>query len=238
MRRIGSAGLGYAQVFLLFIGFGVASGLIFLFGMWVGRDIAERRLAQEERVVRQAVPVQALPQEEPKQQDADRAFYERLKDKAVQRLESATAVATLSPSRTAASTAASMTPTRTPPWPSGKPTRPTEHALEKPTPRPTAVARAQPTPGKPVVAPVNEEDWADAGWTVQATATTDLKQATALARRLKAKGYDAYTVQAPMRGQTWYRVRVGRFSARERARELEARLKAEEGLDNAYTTPQ
>ena len=42
----------------------------------------------------------------------------------------------------------------------------------------------------------------------------------------KAKGYDAYTVQAPMRGQTWYRVRVGRFSNRDKAKELEKRLKA------------
>ena len=44
MRRIGIAGLGYGQVFLLIFGFLITSGLIFLFGIWVGRDVAERRL--------------------------------------------------------------------------------------------------------------------------------------------------------------------------------------------------
>ena len=43
---------------MLIFGFLLASALIFLFGIWVGRDVAERRLAQEERVVRVPVPVQ------------------------------------------------------------------------------------------------------------------------------------------------------------------------------------
>jgi DedD protein len=73
---------------------------------------------------------------------------------------------------------------------------------------------------------------------VQVNATTNPQQAKDLARNLKAKGYDAYTVQAPLRGQTWYRVRVGRFASREKAREMETQLKAKEGMENAYVTPQ
>jgi DedD protein len=83
-----------------------------------------------------------------------------------------------------------------------------------------------------------EKEWADAGWTVQVNATTNVQQATEMARKLRTKGYEAYTVQAPMRGQTWYRVRVGRFANREQAKELESRLRSSEHLDNAYVTPQ
>ena len=57
---------------------------------------------------------------------------------------------------------------------------------------------------------------------MQVNATTNPQQATDLARALRGKGYDAYTVQAPMRGQTWYRVRVGRFPSRDKAKEMEA----------------
>ncbi len=81
----------------------------------------------------------------------------------------------------------------------------------------------------------SNDEWADAGWTVQVSATTDVSEATAIAARLKAKGYEAYTVRAPLRGQTWYRVRVGSFTNRDRAKETEQRLKAE-GMVNAYVT--
>ncbi len=75
--RWSESGLTYAQVFLLVVGFGFASGVIFLFGLWVGRDIAERRLAQEERIVRLPVPAQPTPaQEEPVEEEASRSLLE------------------------------------------------------------------------------------------------------------------------------------------------------------------
>jgi cell division septation protein DedD len=71
---------------------------------------------------------------------------------------------------------------------------------------------------------------------VQVTATTNAADAESLTNRLKAKGYDAYSVRAPMRGRTWYRVRVGRFESRQRAADVERELKVREGLVNAYVT--
>jgi cell division septation protein DedD len=76
---------------------------------------------------------------------------------------------------------------------------------------------------------------------VQVTATTDAAEARALVQRLRSRGYDAYLVQAPSReGVTWYRVRVGRFSPRERAKavELQNRLRTEGGMSSAFVTPQ
>ncbi len=216
MRRMGSAGLGFGQTFVLIFGFLIASALIFLFGIWVGRDITERRLAQEERVVRLPVPAAPAAKEEEKPQDVDVSFYQSLKEKAYQRLQETATAATVTPARIAQA----ATPTAAP-----------RQLAEKP--KPTAV----PTKGKRPEAARSADEWADAGWTVQVNATTNPQQATDLAHSLRAKGFDAYTVQAPMRGQTWYRVRVGRFSNRDKAKELETRLK-EQGMDNAYVTPQ
>ena len=84
----------------------------------------------------------------------------------------------------------------------------------------------------------SEEGATGRPWTVQVNATTNLAQAIGLAHRLRQKGYDAYTVQAPIHGQTWYRVRVGRFKSRQQAQDMEAHLKRTEGLANAYVTPQ
>jgi cell division septation protein DedD len=218
-RLNSTAGLGYGQVFVLIFGFLLASALIFLFGIWVGRDVAERRLAQEERVVRVPVPAQPTVTEEAKEHDVDLAFYQKLKEKAYQRLQETATIG----APTAARVIEVTTPTAT-----------AARVVAKPTPpRPTAVPHAK----SPEVPP-RGDDWADAGWTVQVNATTNPSQATELARKLKAKGYDAYTVQAPMRGQNWFRVRVGRFSNRDKAKELEKRLKTTEGLENAYVTPQ
>jgi len=111
------------------------------------------------------------------------------------------------------------------------PTRTPAQLAVKPSPNPTAPPRVK-TPDE------SADEWADAGWTVQVNATTNMEQAIDLARRLKAKGYDAYTVQAPLRGQTWYRVRVGRYASHDKAKEMESRLKDTEKLDNAYITPQ
>jgi cell division septation protein DedD len=54
------------------------------------------------------------------------------------------------------------------------------------------------------------------------------------ARQLRQRGYDAYTVQAPIGNVTWYRVRVGRFTDRAAAKLMEQRLKEQEKVEAAY----
>ena len=243
MKRYGRCqqGLTYPQVFLLIVLFLGASVLIFLFGMWVGRDAAERRLLQEERIVRGPIVFATPSPESPDraEESVDRAFYERLRQKAAERLAQAAPQETPAagnpppPSPTATRPAAPLggftwLPTPTP-------------ILGRPSPRPTnTVARVRPTPTAAVRVRDREasDAWADAGWTVQVTATTDPTEARALVQRLRARGYDAYLVQAPSReGATWYRVRVGRYQSREEARQWEARLKNEAGLSGAFVTP-
>ena len=78
------------------------------------------------------------------------------------------------------------------------------------------------------------EQRAGAGWSVQVKATTEALEAVMFARQLRQKGYDAYTVQAPIGNVTWYRVRVGRFADRASARATEQRLREQEKIEAAY----
>ena len=74
------------------------------------------------------------------------------------------------------------------------------------------------------------------GWTVQINAFQEKRSADALVQRLKEKGVDAYMMKVEVRGQTWFRVRAGQFDSREKAKQLERKLKTEEKLLKAFAT--
>jgi cell division septation protein DedD len=71
-------------------------------------------------------------------------------------------------------------------------------------------------------------------WSVQISATPAKDIADSLVQRLKTKGYDGYVVQADVKGQTYYRVRVGHFDARQEAESVRQSLSRQEGFGDAY----
>lgn len=73
-------------------------------------------------------------------------------------------------------------------------------------------------------------------WSVQVSATPAKDIADTLVQRLKASGYDVYAVEAEVKGQTYYRVRVGRFDAREEAESVRQSLALQVGYRDAYLT--
>ena len=73
-------------------------------------------------------------------------------------------------------------------------------------------------------------------WSVQISAAPAKDIADALVQRLKGNGYDGYVVQAEVNGQTYYRVRVGRFDTREEAESVRQSLARQEGYRDAYLT--
>jgi len=73
-------------------------------------------------------------------------------------------------------------------------------------------------------------------WSVQISAAPAKDIADTLVQRLRANGYDGYVVQAEVKGQTYYRVRVGRFDAREEAESVRQSLARQEGYRDAYLT--
>ena len=73
-------------------------------------------------------------------------------------------------------------------------------------------------------------------WSVQISAAPAKDIADTLVLRLKAKGYDGYVVTAAVKGQTYYRVRVGQFDSREEAESVRQSLALREGYRDAYLT--
>lgn len=215
-------GMSAGQVVLVTFGFLIASFLVFIFGMWVGKDIAERRLAQEERVFRAPIarptePAAALAQQAPAAAAQPPAGVQPLLPRGTPSPASAFQL----PGEEARSTPSLRRPTAT-----------ATLDFVVLTPATTPPQRMAPTPLQEGTA----EEWADAGWTVQVTATTDAANAEAIAARLRSRGYDAYTIKAPNRGQLWYRVRVGRFATRTEAQQTESKLKTLESLSGAFVT--
>jgi cell division septation protein DedD len=81
-----------------------------------------------------------------------------------------------------------------------------------------------------------KKDSAEQVWTVQIKSSPDKKYADNWVNRLKTKGYDAFVAEGDVKGQTWYRVRVGHFAARHEAEELLAALETQEGLSGGFLT--
>jgi len=73
-------------------------------------------------------------------------------------------------------------------------------------------------------------------WSVQISAAPAKDTADHLVQQLIAKGYDGYVVPAEVKGQTYYRVRVGHFAEREEAESMRQSLTRQEGYRDAYLT--
>jgi cell division septation protein DedD len=89
----------------------------------------------------------------------------------------------------------------------------------------------QQRPQRPVLAKKEQRENA---WAVQAMATPDRRIAIDWLEKLKARGYDAFLIDAEIKGQTWYRVRAGSFSTRQEAEALRKILQSKEGFGDAF----
>jgi cell division septation protein DedD len=106
-----------------------------------------------------------------------------------------------------------------------------DHA-HKPQPQ-QAAAGAPAAPVAPVIAQVGSST-SETGWSVQALASTDRQIANVELGRLKAKGYEAFLVEATIKGQTWYRVRIGNFASRLEAESFRVGLRDKEAMRDAF----
>ncbi len=95
---------------------------------------------------------------------------------------------------------------------------------------------AAPIPAKPGVHTSQSRDDVTKKWSVQISAVPEKAVADALMERLKASGYDSYVVKAEVKGQTYYRVRVGHFDARDEAESVRQSLARQEGYRDPYLT--
>ena len=206
-REGGKLEISFASVLLLAAATLVASGVVFLLGIYVGKGIVETRMAQEARVVRLPVPT---PGAAGKSDEVDVTFWDKL----------AKGEATVAPASAPTATPVE-TPVRVvPAQPSPAPTpRPTEKKVESPPPPP-------PRPASP---PSVE----GGAFQVQVNAMADRNRADELVRDLKGLGYSAFVSSARVADKTLYRVRIAGFASADAAKQAVTRLR-DQGYPNAF----
>ncbi len=74
------------------------------------------------------------------------------------------------------------------------------------------------------------------GWVVQVRSTPDKAAADSLQATLMSAGFPAFVVSADVDGQTYYRVRVGRYGSRGDAETIENELLVRSDIDTAWVT--
>ena len=194
-------------ILLLAIATMVASGIVFLLGIYVGKGMVEQRLAQESRVVRLPVPTPSAGGGG-KGDEVDVTFWDKLGK------GEATPPPAAAPSPTAAETPLRVSPLGATPAP-----RPTEQKVEAPpTPAPTHAPPAVVEGGS---------------FQVQVNAMADKARADELVHDLKSLGYAPFISPARVGDKTLYRVRVGNLPSAEAAKQAVTRLR-EQGYPSAF----
>jgi len=120
--------------------------------------------------------------------------------------------------------------------------------MKRPAPAKAKSAASPPPPPAQVVAAkapavdkevARAEDTAvverETTWSVQLGAGTAKQMIKDQIARLKTKGYQGYVVETERDGQTWYRIRVGRFGTRAEAETLRQALENQEGFKSPVT---
>jgi cell division protein FtsN len=125
-----------------------------------------------------------------------------------------------------------------------------EPVTEEPASTPPAPEVAAPEfqPSEPVAeqpAPVEAESRVGlpspdaslaSGWIVQVRSTPDKPAADSLQAALVSAGFPAFVVSAEVSGQTYYRVRVGRYRTRGDAETIETELLGRTDIDTTWVT--
>ena len=220
------------QLVALGIGFALTSVVVFVLGIITGRHIERRQLAEH------AAPAAKIPAARPpaKSESALKAQpSEALPAAAGLTQESALPPSEKEPAREPEAhpqIAKAEKATATAPVKGAAkhaPELPAAKSAEQTPPAPAAQEQSQ------ISQPVKGKS-PELLWTVQVKSSPGKKIADIWADRLKTKGYDAFVVETDIKGQTWYRVRVGRLATRQEAEALRSTLESQEGLSGAFLT--
>jgi len=212
--------LSRGQMIILGGAFTLASVVIFLIGMMVGKVIEERKLLKkDEPLVKIPVnPAGAVGGATAKNDEI--TFYDTLtKSRSDQ-------APTEQPAKQAKSTekAAPLT-------------EKDAKAAAKPEPQVAKESEPKAVKPQPPADTVKTEstDVAEGKvWRAQVDAFPDERSAKLLVDRLKNKGYNAYVSEVEYRGKPWFRVSVGKYGAREEADKVVSTLKAKENYAKAF----
>jgi len=206
-RESGKLEISFTSVLLLAAATLVASGVVFLLGIYVGKGIVESRMAQEGRVVRLPVPT---PGAAGKSDEVDVTFWDKLAK------GEATAAPAPAPTATAVETPVRVVPARATPLPTPRPTEKKVESPPTPAPRPASPPAAE-----------------GGSFQIQVNAMADRNRADELVRDLKGLGYNAFVSSARVADKTLYRVRIAGFPSADAAKQAVTRLR-DQGYPNAF----
>ncbi len=229
MAKPQRAGLRFWDRLVLLAAWVVTCGFVYLLGFYVGKGMQERRLGEEERVVRLPVTSVPPPQGQHPKEPTQPSFYDELLG--------ARPPEPAAPAPTAES-ANPPAPAAAPP--PAVPAAPPGQVAAAPEPRPAPATPAVAHPASPPAAtrpaaPAPPPPRAATGpWTVEANPTRSQYEAQALADQLRRRGYDVALTHVVRDGETWYRIRVGRYATAEQASQMMRRLREQEGVTHAF----
>jgi cell division septation protein DedD len=223
------AGLRFWDRLVLLTAWVVTCGFVYLLGFYVGKGMQERRFGEEERVVRLPVTSEPPPEGQHPKGPTQPSFYDELLG--------------ARPPEPVAPTPAPESTTLPPPAAAPSPTVPAAPpgqvaAAPQPPPAAATPAVAHPTPPpaavRPAAPPAPSPRATTGPWTVEANPTRSQYEAQALADQLRRRGYDVALTHVVRDGETWYRIRVGRYATSEQASQVMRRLREQEGVTHAF----
>ncbi len=212
--------LSRGQMIILGGTFTLASVVIFLIGMMVGKVIEERKIQKkDEPLVKMPVkPAGAAGGAAAKNDEI--TFYD-----------------TLAKSRSAQALTEQPTKEVKPAEKAGRAEdKETKAAVKADTQlaKPTENKAVKPQPPAEITKTESTDTAEGKVWRVQVDAFPDERSAKQLVDRLKNKGYNAYVSEVQYRGKPWYRVSVGKYGAREEADKVVSALKGKENYAKAF----
>jgi septal ring-binding cell division protein DamX len=257
-RRYGFR-FSFAEGCIIVAGLMIASFLVFLFGVYAGREMEARKAAEHTRVVRVAVSQGGQENSSSREGEPSASAKETPEKFAVEAPPTVpvVVVAPQKPSPPAPSppSLALATPALTPSPEKESAVKPELSSLkvhadlmaqnQKPSVAPQAASRplvqdkkpqvkevvAAPPPAKTPTKPARP---ASGQWSVQIHATRDEGAAQQLARQLRSQGYAPVVSKIERDGEVWYRVRVGSFASADEARASVERFRREGKFRQAY----
>jgi cell division septation protein DedD len=211
------------QMVLLAAGFFMASLVIFVLGVFVGKDIESRKLIKKEEPLVK-IPIKPTAQEPGSAPAAavkeEITFNEPPPKEAVAAAEKNRPAK--APEKVAKAETKEVAATKVP-----APAKASEKPAEKNAP---VAGNAKNTEA---AQPADQKDHG-ATWRAQVNAFPDERSAKQIVDRLKNKGYNAYVTEVQNRGKTWYRVSVGKYNSREEADKMVDLLRTKENYPKTF----
>jgi cell division septation protein DedD len=231
MAKTPRATLRLIDRLVLMVAWLVTCGLVFVLGFYLGKATPDERARLEERSVRLPITSQPPPEgQRPKEPKEFPSFYQTLPAGERPTDVARGTPATVPPATTATPTSLPRVTTTTA---AGVRTTTSTNALGAAPHATTTVApRAAGTIAPSTTLP--SRTVARGGFTVEASPTRSRAEAEELLGSLRKRGYDAVLVQMQRDGDTWYRLRVGRYPTAEQATEVMRRLRDSEGVTHAF----